>query len=107
MPGSIPVQSGSENQSGKNHSSNNYGSKEDKKAIVYPPYSSYPYPNSTFQGYYPPPGNPYQPTQRSEYVPHPHSNLRMTPPPPQPPNTSININFPMYVGPPYHGQYGY
>lgn len=26
---------------------------------------------------------------------------------PPPPNTSININFPMYVGSPYHGGYAY
>lgn len=35
--------------------------------------------------------------QRPDY-PHPPTNMRIPPP-----NTSININFPMYVGPPYGG----
>lgn len=70
---------------------------------MYPPYPPYPgYPPTTYPaGYYHPPGTPFPTNQRGEY-PQGQSNMRI---PPQP-NTSININFPMYL-PPYHTPYQY
>lgn len=72
---------------------------------MYPSYPGYPvYPPGNYP-YYHAPGAvyPHSSTQRSDYPPHPSSNLRL----PHQPNTSININFPMYLGPPYHNPYPY
>lgn len=83
-------------------------SKIDPKSTMYPGYSSgYPgYPPVGYPGYYPPPGLPYPSTQRPPEYSHPSSSMRL-PSQPNPPNTSISINFPMYMGPPYHSPYQY
>ena len=73
--------------------------------MVYPSYPGYPPGYGTtagYPGYYPTPGTHYPPTQRPEYQVPSNPNMRTAQP-----NTSININFPMYMGPPYHGNYPY
>lgn len=108
-PGGIAPSQGSEMENGHKSLGGQAlnPSKIDPKASMYPSYpSGYAgYPPVGYPGYYPPPGMPYSSTQRPEYS-HQSPNIRL-PNQPSPPNTSISINFPMYLGSPYHGPYHY
>lgn len=105
-PGTVPhPQTPDVESAHKNFAGNSFGAtKNETKPVLYPGYpGTYPgYPPAGYPGYYPTSGTPYATSQRPDYT-HPASNMRL----PTQPNTSININFPMYLGPPYHSPYSY